>query len=142
MQVAGRLVMVSVQKRVSNHAVTISCFLFMAVATVFLFGAAVSPLMLLGFAPFFGGGYGIVSIVRPVVARDILGEHHFGTKSGVLAMVYLCGAASSPWIGSLIWSFGGYDALLPFLMILALAGMGLYILAHRSSQSAQRSRHQ
>ena len=131
MQVAGRLAMMAAERYVSNHAITISCFLVMGCSILLLIGAGSTPALLVGFVILFGGGYGIVSIIRPVIARDILGQENFGAKSGALALLYLTGTASAPYLGSLVWNLGGYELVLPGLIILAIVGLGLYLLANR-----------
>jgi MFS family permease len=110
----------------------------MAISVLLLIGAAVTPALLIGFVILFGGAYGMVSIVRPLIAREMLGEQQFGAKSGALALVYLVGTASAPFIGSLVWSRGGYDLLLPGLIVLAVSGLGLYLSAHRMVDKNQR----
>jgi hypothetical protein len=86
--------------------------------------------LLIAFVILFGGSYGVVSIVRPGIARSLLGERQFGAKSGALALVYLMGAASAPFLGSLVWGLGGYRLVLPGLVVLAGIGLLLYNLAH------------
>ena len=139
MQVAGRLAMMAVARHVSNHGIAISCFVVMICSVSLLLGAGATPLLLVGFVILFGGGYGIVSIIRPVIARDILGEQQFGAKSGALASLYLAGSASAPYLGSLIWSVGGYSLVLSCLIVIALLGLALYLLAHSLSRSGAKS---
>ncbi len=134
MQVAGRLLIMSFEKRLSNHMIACICFVCIGLSVVVLVGTSYTPLLLLFFAPLFGGGYGIVSIIRPIIARQFLGGTAFGTKSGLLAFVYHSGSASSPWLGSLIWRAGGYDLLLLVLLALAVLGLLLYSMANRFSQ--------
>ena len=93
--------------------------------------------MLIAFVILFGGAYGVVSIIRPVIARDLLGERQFGAKSGALAMLYLAGSASAPFLGSLVWDRGGYELVLPGLVVLAGIGLVLYHQAHRIVQKKQ-----
>lgn len=131
MQVAGRLAMMAAERHVSTHAITIACFALMASAILLLIGAGLTPTLLIGFVILFGGAYGIVSIIRPVIARDLLGEASFGAKSGALALVYLVGSASAPYLGSLVWSHGGYQLVLPGLIGLAAAGLVLYLYAQQ-----------
>ncbi len=131
MQVAGRLAMMAAERHVSNHAIAAACFILMGLSILLLIGASLSPLLLVGFVILFGGAYGMVSIIRPVIARDLLGERQFGAKSGALALVYLAGSASAPFAGSLVWSRGGYDLVLPLLVVLAACGLGLYWAAQR-----------
>lgn len=131
MQVAGRLAMMAAARRVSNHGIALSCFVLMGMAILMLIAAERTPALLIAFVILFGGAYGMVSIVRPVIARDLLGEHQYGAKAGALALVYLVGSASAPYLGSLIWSLGGYRLVLPCLLLLALAGLGLYGFAQK-----------
>lgn len=129
MQVAGRLAMMASERHLSNHGIAITCFALMAASILLLIGAGATPVMLVGFVILFGGAYGMVSIIRPVIARELLGERQFGAKSGALALVYLAGSASAPFLGSLGWTWGGYELVLPSLVVLALLGLGLYLLA-------------
>ncbi len=131
MQVAGRLALMAAGRNVSNHAIAVSCFVLLGLSIVLLTWGGATPVLLIGFVILFGSAYGMVSIVRPLIARDLLGENQYGAKSGALAMVYLVGSASAPYLGSLVWSQGGYALLLPGLILLALAGLGLYMFAHK-----------
>lgn len=131
MQVFGRLMMMAMEKKVSNQALVGLCFFLMAGSVVLLlFNVGVSWLMF-GFVLMFGAGYGMVSIVRPVITRDVLGAEGFGEKSGGMALFYLTGAALAPWIGSVIWSIAGYSVLLALLGGMALCGYGMYRIAAR-----------
>lgn len=134
MQVAGRVAMMMTEKSASNHAVACSTFLFVGCANVMLFAAATMPSLVFLFVLLFGGGYGIVSIIRPVIAREVLGGDQFGAKAGLLALFYLVGSASAPYLGSLVWAAGGYDLVLAVLMIFLLGGLILYLQAHRLSR--------
>ncbi|MDH3220294.1 MAG: MFS transporter [Gammaproteobacteria bacterium] len=133
MQVAGRLAMMAAERHVSNHGIAVTCFVLMAMSILFLIGAGKTPALLVGFVILFGGAYGMVSIIRPVIARELLGERQFGAKSGALALVYLAGSASAPFLGSLGWSWGGYDLVLPGLVLIAVSGLGLYLVAQKTA---------
>jgi len=100
---------------------------------MFLIFSGSSPAFLAAFVMLFGGAYGTVSILRPLVARDLLGEQNFGAKSGALALPYLFGAAVAPYLGSIVWGKGGYNLMLPLLMIVAVIGCVLYLMARRLS---------
>lgn len=123
MQVVGRLVMTALQSRVTHVLIAFSCFLFIGLSMIFLYLSSHGLALAILFAVMFGGSYGVVSIIRPVIARDFLGDTDFGAKSGFLAFFYLIGAALSPYLGSVIWLIGGYDLMLPVLAGLALAGL-------------------
>ncbi len=131
MQVSGRLAMMVAERHVSNHGIAVACFLLMGSSILLLMGSASTPALLIGFVILFGGSYGMVSIVRPVIARDILGGNNFGAKTGALAMIYLTGAASAPFLGSIVWELGGYELVLPCLVFVAFIALSLYLIAHR-----------
>ena len=138
MQVAGRLTMIAAERRVSIHGIAVACFVLIGISMLMLISAGVTPALLIAFVILFGGAYGVVSIIRPVIARNLLGEHQFGAKSGGLALVYLVGSASAPFLGSLVWAQGGYALVLPGLMVLSALGLLLYVLAHRAVGKKQR----
>jgi hypothetical protein len=50
-----------------------------------------------------------------------------------MALFYLVGGASAPYVGSLIWDLGGYDLVLSLLIGLSFVGLCLYLAAHRLS---------
>ena len=103
----------------------------MGASILLLMGSGSSPGLLAGFVILFGSSYGTVSILRPVLAREILGGADFGAKSGSLALPYLAATASAPFLGSILWLAGGYDLMLSFLVGLAAVGCLLYWNAHR-----------
>lgn len=134
MQVLGRVLMMALEKRLSNRFVVGACFFSMGGSVLLLMFAGDFPPMIFAFVMLFGAGYGIVSIVRPVITRDILGQEGFGEKSGGMALFYLTGAALAPWFGSLLWDFVGYTVLLLVLSVMSLCGFGMYRLADRQSR--------
>ncbi len=123
MQVAGRLVVTILQNRVTHAFIAQSCFLVIGLSMALLFFSGTGLAVAVLFSILFGGSYGLVSIIRPVIARDILGDERFGIKSGYLAFFYLIGSAVSPYLGSLVWRLGGYDLLIPLLAVLSLTGL-------------------
>lgn len=129
MQVAGRIIIAVLDNRLGNHTTTLAMFISMAVSILCLMAASRVPALLPLFILCFGGGYGMLSIIRPVIARDMLGEQNFGSKSGMLALVYLLGAGSAPWIGSLLWRIGGYSLVLAVLFLKIVVAMMLYFQA-------------
>jgi MFS family permease len=126
MQVVGRLAMMASGRYLSTHGVAVAAFMVMGLAITVLFIGGSSAAYLVLFAILFGSAYGTVSIIRPLLVREILGETDFGVKSGALALPYLAGAASAPFLGSLIWGIGGYDLLLEVLMGFVILGGLLY----------------
>lgn len=137
MQVAGRLAMMAAERHVTMHEITIACFVMVGIAILLLFATATTPALLVGFVILFGAGHGIISIVRPVIARELLGGDNFGAKFGSMALLYLVGSASAPFVGSLIWEIGGYDLVLPVLIALVFAGLSFFLIAQRLSRLAE-----
>ena len=135
MQVVGRIAMMMAERRVSNHAVAAGCFVLMAGAIGLLLLSTTAGILVAGFVVLFGAAYGILSIIRPVITREVMGEVHFGAKLGAMSMLYLAGCATAPYLVSLVWGVGGYDLVLPGLMVLAFAGLALYLLARRVSRT-------
>ena len=133
MQVAGRLAMMAAERHVTTNEITIACFVVVGISILLLLNTATAPTLLVGFVILFGAGHGVVSIIRPLIARDILGENNFGAKFGAMALLYLVGSASAPYLGSLVWGIGGYDLVLPLLIALVMVGLGLYLIAQRLS---------
>ncbi len=130
MQVTGRLIMTVFASHVSNHGVAIFCFIFMGLSVLILLLAGSNPSLLVLFVILFGCSYGIVSIIRPVVARDLLGQNQFGAKSGAMALVYLLGSAAAPLLGALIWRSGGYNLVLNTMILLSSIGLMFYLVAN------------
>ena len=131
MQIVGRLALMASERLVSNHILALVAFLMMGLSTVLLLFGGSAALAVFGFVVLFGCAYGIISILRPLIAREILGEEQFGAKSGALALPFLIGSAISPYLGARIWGIGGYDLLLATLVVLAVAGSAMYAASHR-----------
>lgn len=129
MQVTGRIVMMAVERHVSNFAVMSFCFAAVATAVTLLIGSAAAPALLIGFVVLQGSGYGVTSIMKPVVTRDILGDKNFGAMSGAMALPYLGAFAVAPFLGALLWEVGGYDFVLKAMVGTALAGLACFLKA-------------
>jgi len=135
MQVAGRIAMVAAEKHASNHMVAILSFTAMGLSAVMLMLSGSGLGFIAGFAIFFGGAHGVVSIVRPMLAWQIMGSDNFGAKSGALASMFFVGGALAPYTGSIIWNLGGYDVVLFYLLMLAIGGLLLYLAAQKFSKN-------
>lgn len=129
MQVAGRLALSVTERRISLHGMTLLVFALMigSALTLLVFGRAEAGAIV--FVMAFGAAYGMVSILRPLLARAFLGGVKFGATSGALSAVYLVGAAAAPWLGAVVWAIAGYGAMLVLGAGLALTGAVLYLMA-------------
>jgi hypothetical protein len=137
MQVVGRLVMLAVERRVSSLSIFVACFIAMGCASLSLLGANVLPLLIISFVLFQGAGYGVTSIMRPVIIADLLGFKNFGLIAGLLAVPFRGAAAAAPTIAALIWGVGGYDLVIWFAVGSAVFGLVSLLMAAVVSTRAQ-----
>ena len=72
-----------------------------------------------------GSAYGVNSIIRPILTREVLGNRNFGEISGRIGGLSILGTAIAPFTGSLIWQQAGYPAMLYVSIFLLLVGLGL-----------------
>ncbi|WP_099864176.1 MFS transporter [Pararhizobium haloflavum] len=131
MQVAGRVAMMLAQRHVSMRAIMLACFVGVCAATLLLMAAGLVPALLVGFVVLQGASYGVVSIVRPAMTRQVLGSVNFGAISGAMAVPYLLGVALAPTLGSLVWLVGGYGLVLAVIFVAAVIGGVLGWMATR-----------
>jgi MFS family permease len=126
MQVAGRLAMIAVGNRVSTLGIAIVAYISMAIAALSLLGSGTVPVFLAIFILLQGAGFGVMSIMRPVMTAELFGRKNFGLISGSLAVPYLGAAAAAPTIAALIYWVGGYDLVILFAG--GASGLGLVSL--------------
>lgn len=131
MQVVGRVVMIVTERHLGMVVICGTTFLMMALAGGVLGAAAAFPLLVYAFVALQGAGYGVTSITRPVVTAELLGRTGFGAISGALALPFVAATALSPSIGSLIWSWGGYDAVIAALVVTVVFGFLCFVGAVR-----------
>ena len=137
MQVIGRLVMLSVERRVSSLAIALTCQACLAFAALCLMGATALPMLLVPFVIAQGAGNGVTSIIRPVLTAELLGRKDFGVISGLTATVYIAGFALGPSIGSLLWLAGGYELMLWLAVAMNMAGAMLLLMAGKTARATQ-----
>jgi len=135
MQVAGRVVMVASQRYFDNRHFLLFTFLSIGGAITLLLVSGNTHALIVVFVLFYGSAWGMISILRPVIAREVLGQENFGAKSGSLALIFLVAAASSAYLGAMVWQAYGYDALLSGLVALTAIGAVLYLLANKAGHS-------
>lgn len=138
MQVVGRLALVAVGHRGTNMVVAVACFTALGIASICLLETRVIPMLLVAFVLFQGSGYGVTSIIRPVVTADLLGRMNFGIISGFIATPFFLATAAAPTIAAFVWEKGGYDRVI--LFALSAAGVGLVALLLAAWLHARRAR--
>lgn len=136
MQVFGRVGMVTFERRIKPINIFATCFVLMAFAALALSALSITPLLLALFVLFQGAGYGVTSIMRPVITADFLGRKEFGVVSGLLAIPFLLTAASAPTIAALVWEIGGYDLVIIVALLASIVGLISLLQALRVSKKS------
>jgi hypothetical protein len=134
MQVAGRLAIIAAGHRVSTLGIFIVAYIAMAMAGLSLLGSGTVPVFVVSFILFQGSGFGVMSIMRPVMVAGLFGRNNFGLISGSLAVPYLGAAAAAPTIAAIIWWVGGYDLVIWFAI--GASGLGLLSLLAAATLSS------
>ncbi len=134
MQVTGRIVMLLMEKRTTTLMTTFACFCGMILAALALMAAGANLTLVLVFVIFHGAAYGVTSIVRPVMTRELLGSQNFGLISGRIGGLFMLGTAVAPFTGALIWQVAGYQTMLMMVLALTLLGAGLLFVAARRTR--------
>jgi len=138
MQVAGRLAMMAAERHVSILGIAAVCYIALGIAALALLGTSAIPALLVGFVLFQGSGYGVTSIVRPVVTAEFLGRSNFGVISGLLALPFITATAAAPTVAAFVWERGGYDRVIVLAIVAACIGLASLLTA--ASLSARRPR--
>ena len=124
MQVIGRLGMIALQRRLSILAIAMVSVSCLAAAGVSLFLAGWLAALAWCFVLLQGAGNGVTSIARPVLTAETLGRANFGAISGFIAMMFMLMMALSPSVASLLWSLGGYDLVIAFVILCCAVSIG------------------
>ncbi|MEM8793101.1 MAG: MFS transporter [Pseudomonadota bacterium] len=117
MQVAGRLVMMLAERRISSLTATLVSFAGVILAALMLLASQIAPVLIFVSVILQGATYGLISILKPVVIAEFSGPAGIARVLGWMALPYLGCFALAPYLGALIWTVGGYD-----LMLIAAAG--------------------
>ena len=121
-QVAGRVLLILAGARVAARAVILGAFVMLAGASVLLGAASALPALALAFAIAQGVGNGVISILRPVVIRDVMGETGFGEAAGSVARLSLFAFALAPGLGAVLADLFGYGAVIALCVAAPLTG--------------------
>lgn len=129
MQVVGRLAVMAAGQHGSNLGISIACYVALGIAALALLGTRAIPMLLVVFVLFQGSGYGLTSIVRPVVTADYLGLRNFGVISGFIALPFFTATAIAPTVAAFVWERGGYDRVIEVALYAAVVGLVSLLLA-------------
>ncbi len=123
-QVVGRLTLMRFDSGAANRVVLWLCLGAMALGTGVLWAAGAAPALILGFATLQGAAIGIMTILRPVLIVDVLGQEGYGAIAGALQVMPLLAAAAAPLLGGVLFGVGGAGLIIAMSFgVLALAAL-------------------
>ena len=129
-QVVARILLMLAGARVAARQVALGAFVVLMLAALAMGAAAAIPAMALVFALAQGIGNGVISILRPVVTREVMGEAGFGETAGRVARLSLFAFALAPGLGAVLADLAGYGAVIALCAAAPLAG---FVLLRRLS---------
>ena len=121
-QVAARVLLMLAGARVSAWQVSLGAFILLSLAALTIGAAAALPVLALVFAVAQGMGNGVISILRPVVTREVMGKVGFGESAGAVARLSLFAFAIAPGLGALLADAAGYGAVIMLCVAAPLLG--------------------
>jgi MFS family permease len=134
-QVLGRLVLITVERRLSMLLICMCSFIGLSLASVNLAFAGTATIILCLFVCLQGGSAGIGSIAKPTVTADLLGSTNFGAISAMVSIAHMLGFAFGPALSGLIWSVTDYDTVIKVTGTLALIGVFSLFIAQKPSRN-------
>jgi MFS family permease len=129
MQVTGRLIEFTVGRRFSAKSVGLVALALLPFALVALMFASSNLWTGFAFAVLYGASNGVMTIIRATMPAEMFGREHYGAINGALAAPVIATRAAGPLVASLIWSAGGYDAVLWVLVVVSILAMITFFMA-------------
>ncbi len=129
-QVAGRIVLLTLERRLTATIAGIAATALQVAALIILGAAAPGSPFVYAFAIAFGAGMGIKTIVQATAAPEFLGRASYGALQGSIMTPIYAAQAVSPFAAAMIWQFGGgYDLLERALLLCAVVSAAAFGLA-------------
>lgn len=123
MQVAGRLLEVTLGRRASIRGVGMAALLALACALAAL-ALAKSTIMAATAVAAYGASYGTLAIVRGAALAEMFGARAYASIIGIVAAGNAVAAACGPVVVAWLWTASGRDAV-PLLAMAAVASAAL-----------------
>ena len=136
MQVVGRIVIVALGNRIDTFGATIGALAGVVLGLLALAGGNMFVFFAVIFVVPYSASYGVISIVRPVLAAEFLGRNGFGLIAGMLALPYVLAGAVGPILSAWLWSLAGYDLVLGLSGALVLFSIVALFAARRDVRNA------
>jgi MFS family permease len=130
-QVVGRVVLMLGEARMGTARSTRLMTGSLALASAVLWLAGLAPALIFAFALLQGAAHGMMSILKPLLVAESLGQAGYGAIAGALASGALFGMAAAPFAGALLLDWGGADLLIGATLSMALAALVCALLLLR-----------
>jgi len=135
MQVAGRVLEMSIGRRLALRTVGALTLILLAVALVLLIEVqGIGPLAFV-FAVVYGGANGVFTIVRGVLPETLFGRERLGSLLGWLARPQFIALAAAPTAVALLLRFTPANGVVGLLCAADLLALGCFAWALRSARS-------
>jgi len=137
MQVAGRIVEFGASRWLQVGQMGRIAAAALPVSLIALLWADASTIGLIVFALLFGGGNGVMTIVRGALPVEMYGRDNYGAIAGALATPGLMARAAGPIFAALLWStLGGYEWATAVLIAVAAVGALAFAYATHAAAGA------
>lgn len=133
MQVAGRFFFMTGGKGMRPVPGMRAVALGFGLAGLALIAASGQLWLLLLFAGLQGMAAGLVSILRPLVIAEVLGQDNFGAVAGAIAMAPLSAMALAPLIGAAVLTALGVPGLTGLALALAVLALAAALTLRRAA---------
>lgn len=111
-QVLCRLILIPLLNSCGVFRLSILSFMVVALSPMILLLGQTNPLFAFAFTGLFAAGYGVTSILKPVLVNEVFGNTGIGVVMGFLAVPFMGALALSPLLGSMLVAYGGYSLAL------------------------------
>ena len=126
-QVVGRIFFAANERYIGPAAGAIICLAGLSAAIVLLNLSGTLLWLIVLSMTLQGASWGLVSIIRPTLTREVLGQNGFGATSGAIAAIATLGVALAPALGAWLGETFGYQVMLLAGTLFSLLGCGMLI---------------
>jgi len=135
MQVTGRVLEMSIGRRLALRTVGALTLIFLVVALVLLIEVQGMGPMAFVFAVVYGGANGVFTIVRGVLPETLFGRERLGSLLGWLARPQFVALATAPAAVAFLLRFTPANGVVGLLCVADLVALGCFAWALRAARS-------
>lgn len=117
-QVLGRLALMRLDATMGNWQTLAVCLSGMGAAMAVLWSAGAVPMMIFAYAGLQGAAMGVMTILKPVLIAQVMGQRGYGAIAGSLQVMPLMAGAAAPLVGAATFGAGGAPALIALSAVL------------------------